>query len=118
MQSKLIETIKSLLFSYALTILMLLLLSLGVYLCNFNSGIVNISIILIYILTCFFGALRLGKKTVEKRFLWGILLSACYISLLLAASVIVHHSITFTSLPNLTAIFLCLASGMLGGMVS
>lgn len=118
MQSKFVETVKSLLFSYTLTILFLLLLSLGVYFLHFHSGIVNISIIFIYILTCFLGGLRLGKKIGHQRFLWGTMLSVCYIGLLLCASLVIHHSITFTTLPNLTAIVLCLASGMLGGMVS
>lgn len=118
LQKKLLESIRSLLLAYLITILMLLILAFFVYQCNLGSKIVNLIIIGIYILTCFFGGLRLGKRIKEKRFLWGLLLGLLYILLLLAASGIVNHGIDFTSASNLSAIVLCIASGMLGGMVS
>ena len=118
MQIKIIETIKSLLLSYTLTIILLVLLTFGVYLWNLNTGIVNLIIIFTYIITCFLGGLRLGKKMKEKRFLWGLLLGFCYIVLLVGASLLINHNISFTSTTNITAILLCLSSGMLGGMVS
>ena len=118
MQTKVIETIKSLLVAYAITILLLLLLSLGVYLWNLNTGIVNLVIIFTYIITCFFGGFRLGRKLQTRRFLWGLLLGFCYILLLVLASLIVNHGVNLVSSTNLTAIFLCVVSGMLGGMVS
>lgn len=118
MQTKVIETIKSLLVAYALTILLLLLVALGVYLWNWNTGMVNLIIIFTYIITCFLGGFRLGRKMQTRRFIWGLLLGFCYILLLVLASLIVNHGVNLASSTNLTAIFLCLVSGMLGGMVS
>jgi putative membrane protein (TIGR04086 family) len=117
-QNKLLESARSLLLSYLLTILLLLVLSLVVYRFNLSSAIVNAVIICIYILTCFLGGLRLGKKVGERRFLWGLILGTAYIALLVLISVIVNHGIDVTSTTNITALLLCLCAGMLGGMVS
>lgn len=110
--------IKALLLSYILTILLLLLLAAAVYLWNLSSTFTNISIIFIYILTCFAGGLFLGKKIQRLKFLWGILLGACYVALLMLIAISIHHNINLTSNTNITTIFLCIGGGMLGGMVS
>lgn len=117
-QYKLLESVRCLLLSYLLTIILLLLLAFLVFQFNLASGIVNVIIVCIYILTCFLGGLRLGKKVEEKRFLWGLALGLCYIALLILISAIVNHGITITSTSNITALILCLGGGMLGGMVS
>lgn len=117
-QNKILESIRCLLLSYLLTILLLLLLAFLVFQFNLASGIVNVTIICIYIITCFLGGFRLGKKVEDRRFLWGLILGLCYIALLILVSAIVNHGISLTSTTNITAMILCLGGGMLGGMVS
>lgn len=112
------HTIKALLLSYVLTILLLFLLAAAVYAWNLSSTFTNISIIFIYILTCFAGGLFLGKKVQSHRFLWGILLGTCYITLLMLIAIAIHHNINLTSATNITTALLCVGGGMLGGMVS
>ncbi len=116
--NKILESIRSLLLAYLLTIVLLLLLAFLVFQFNLGAAVVNITIICIYIITCFFGGLRLGKKVGSQRFLWGLLLGLLYIALLVLISILVNHGIAFTSTTNITAFLLCLCGGMLGGMVS
>ncbi len=116
-KGKLLETLKCLLLSYAATIIFLLLLTFLVYQFQLTSAITNIAIICIYILTCFFGAFRLGKQVKQQRFFWGLILGAFYIALLLLISLLVNHTIALST-SNLTVFVLCLVSGMLGGMTS
>ena len=53
----------------------------------------------------------------QQRFLWGLILGAFYIALLLLISLLVNHTIALST-TNLTVFVLCLVSGMLGGMTS
>lgn len=117
-QNKILESIRCLLLSYLLTIVLLLLLAFLVFQCNLSSSIVNVIIVCIYIVTCFLGGFRLGKKVEERRFLWGLILGLCYIALLILVSAMANHGIQLFSTSNITAILLCLGGGMLGGMVS
>lgn len=116
--AKLLESIRCLLLAYLLTIILLLLLAFFVFQFNLGSSVVNITIICIYILTCFFGGFRLGKKVGSQRFLWGLMLGLLYIALLILISAFVNHGIALSSTTNITAFLLCLGGGMLGGMVS
>lgn len=116
-KGKLLETLKCLLLSYAATIVFLLLLTFLVYQFQLTSAVTNIAIICIYILTCFFGAFRLGKRVKQQRFLWGLILGALYIALLLLISLLANHTVALST-TNLTVLVLCVVSGMLGGMTS
>lgn len=115
---KLLWLLKVLLLCNLFTLAALLLLSFLEYRLEFSSTVVNIAILFIYIITCFLGGLCMGKKVKERRFLWGILLGGSYIFILLLISLAFHHGVDLNEPTNLSTAVLCLASGMLGGMVS
>lgn len=111
------DLLKSLLISYFITGVLLLLLAFLLYKVRLSETIVNGGVILIYAVSVFMAGLFMGKKRQVKRYLWGLLVGICYFALLAGVSVI---SGGFQSAQGgfFTAFLICAAGGMLGGMVS
>lgn len=115
---KIMSLLKSLIFSYVITGIMLLILALLLYKMNFNEGKVTVGIIVVYILSCFLGGYFLGRKTGEKKFLWGMCLGGCYFILILGISTLVQPGAMAGIKNLLTSFVMCVGGGMLGGMLS
>lgn len=105
-------------FSYVLTAVLLLLLALLLYKCRISETIVNIGIIVIYIAVCFLAGLITGKKMKCRKYLWGALTGAVYFGILAVLSLLLHKGTGQLSGSFWSTLFLCTASGMLGGMLS
>lgn len=117
-KSKVFYVIRALLFSYILTIIILLILSLLVYKVDISSGIIRIGIILSYILSTFLGGLIMGKNVGEKKYLWGMGLGILYFLLILAISIVLNKNNFSGSASMITVLAMCTMGGTLGGMVS
>ncbi len=78
--------VKSLLFSYILTALLLALLAFLLYKLGLDEKSVSISMIAIYVVCTFFGGFIMGKKTGSRRFLWGLLTGTLYFLVLAVVS--------------------------------
>lgn len=116
--SKLIPILKSLLFSYIVSGLLLFLLAFLMLKIDLSGTIVNGGIIVIYILSCFIGGFIMGKDSEQRRFIWGLITGILYFVILLIVSTIMN---TFTGIDSarlLSVLFICGFSGMLGGMLS
>ena len=73
MSSKPIPSIlRSLLFSYIATGILLLALSFLLYKLHLRSGQVSAAVHIIYAVTCFFGGYLAGKSVNHRRFFWGL----------------------------------------------
>lgn len=110
--------LKLLAFSYILTAVFLLILSMLLYKFRLSETIINIGIVVIYIAATFLTGFLAGKKTGTKKYLWGLLLGAGYFLILTFISLIINHGISDFSGNFLSTLFLCVGSGMLGGMLS
>lgn len=108
----------SLLCSYAVTGIFLVLLAFLLYKMNLQEAAVEMGIAVVYILSCFLGGFVLGKKTGNKKYLWGLLLGICYFTLLVGVSWISEKQISMSVSQALTTLGMCLAGGALGGMLS
>ncbi len=115
---KLIAVLKSLVASYVMTALVLLLLSFGVYKLELSEAAVNIMVIAIYLVVTLLGGILTGKQVKEKKFLWGALFGFMYIILIFLASMIMSREFDILSTRSVTAVLLCVAGGIFGGMVS
>lgn len=116
--NKILPFLKGMLFSYIITTLMLLLLSLLMLKLELPSAVISGGINLAYIASCFVGGLFVGKKLQQKKFLWGLVMGALYFMVLLIVCLMMNSN---TSLPLgslLTVFIICGLSGMLGGMIS
>lgn len=109
--------LKCLLFSYILTVGLLLFLALFLYRFGLSEKAVSVSIIFIYIAACLFAGFASGRKMGSRKFLWGLLAGVLYFTILLCVSVIIERGAAGISGNLVTVFFICAGSGMLGGML-
>ncbi len=98
--------------------LLLLLLALLLYKMEPGESVIKIGIVVIYVIAGFLGGLLMGKIMRERKFLWGLAAGVIYFALLFVVSVLVKGSLDVEPARALTALVLCGASGMAGGMIS
>lgn len=110
--------LKTLLFSYILTGILLALLAFLLYKVGLGEKAVTIAIIVIYVAATFFGGFMAGKKLKSRKFLWGLILGAAYFLVLSALSLSVGQEGLQMGNSFLTTLVLCAGGGMLGGMLS
>lgn len=117
-QSKGIIMVKALFASYVLTGIILFILALIMYKAEPPNMFISAGVVFAYIISSFVGGMMVGKKTQEKRFLWGILLGILYFSIIFAMSILMNKDIV-SQLGNTAVVFVtCGFGGMLGGMFS
>lgn len=114
---KIIWIVKSLFAAYLTTIVMLLLLAFGLYQLDLSEQAVQGGITAIYVLSAFIGGRVAGKLAKTRRFFWGLIVGVCYFLLLVVISVLAYRSTPQAS-EVVVSVLLCLAGGMLGGMLS
>lgn len=117
-ESKGIWILKSLLVSYAVTGVLLLILAVLLYKLDLDEQKVTMGIIVIYVLSTFWGGIVIGKLMRVRRFVWGLFLGGLYFVLLLLISVGVYRGIQNDGVGVVTTFLLCAGGGMLGGMIS
>ncbi len=109
--------LKCLLFSYILTVGLLLFLALFLYRFGLSEKIVSLAITLIYIAASFCAGFIAGRRMGVRKFMWGMLAGVLYFTILLCVSLVIDHGAAGIS-GNLVTIFLiCAGSGTLGGML-
>lgn len=110
--------LKSLMFSYILTAILLMLLALLLYKVGLGASIVSIAIIAIYVISTFFAGFLAGKRMQNRKFLWGLVMGGLYFLVLAAISFAVNRTVGGMGNSFLTTMVLCVGGGMLGGMIS
>ena len=114
--------ITSLLFSFLIsvivTVLLLFITSLLLYYTNISGTITGILITVTYALSPFVGALVLGKRMKEKRFLWGLVLGSLYFIVFLIVSISTSLGNGISVRDCLKVLLAALPGGILGGMFS
>ncbi len=114
----LLSVLKILLFMYVVTGIMLLVLTLMLSKLQLTESAVSVGIVIIYVLSGFLGGLLAGKTMKNRKFLWGMAMGACYFLVLVIGSVVFHKGFDMELSRFATTLILCIASGMVGGMVS
>ena len=115
---KVIWWIKSLLASYIVTGILLLVLTFFMYKFELNEKIVSAAIVGIYVVSTLIGGVIIGKLTKSKRYLWGMVLGIIYFVLLLLITLGVYRTLNGDSVSIITSLILCAGGGMTGGMIS
>ncbi|MDD7220304.1 MAG: TIGR04086 family membrane protein [Clostridia bacterium] len=110
--------LKSLLFSYALTGVFLLMLAFLLFSFNLGETAIAAGISAVYVLSCFLGGLMAGKLVKKDKYLWGIVTGFSYFLLLLAVSFAVRRQWDMSVSHAVTTFFMCVGGGALGGMLS
>ena len=115
---KVIWWIKSLLASYIVTGILLLVLTFFMYKFELNEKIVSAAIVGIYVVSTLIGGMIIGKLTKSKRYLWGMVLGIIYFVLLMLITLGVYRTLNGDSVSIVTSLILCAGGGMTGGMIS
>ncbi len=110
--------LKTLLFSYILTGILLALLAFLLYRMRLGEKAVSVAIIVIYVAATFFGGFVAGKKMESRKFLWGLMMGAAYFLILALVSLAAGGGGIELGNSFLTTFVLCAGGGMLGGMLS
>lgn len=118
MSKKVMWILKSLLASYIVTTILLMILTFLVYKLEIGERIVSAGIVTIYILSTMVGGLIIGKIVQTRRFVWGIGLGMLYFLLLLLITLGIYRSINSDVSNMITTWILCVGGGMIGGMIS
>ena len=115
---KVIWWIQSLLASYIVTGILLLVLTFFMYKFELNEKIVSAAIVGIYVVSTLIGGMIIGKLTKSKRYLWGMVLGIVYFVLLLLITLGVYRTLNGDSVSIVTSLILCAGGGMTCGMIS
>lgn len=115
---KAIWMLKSLLVSYIVTGVLLVVLAMLLYRLELNEKTVSASIVAIYVLSTLAGGFILGKLMKVKRYIWGLGLGVVYFALLLLITLGVYRGLNGDGANLLTTFILCAGGGMAGGMIS
>ena len=103
-QKEAVWILKSLLCAYVVTGILLLLLALFAYKLNLEEKQVTIAV--------------MAKWNRVRKFWWGMLVGEGYFMLLLIVSLGLYHLLKNDGVNVVTAMFLCLGGGLLGGMLA
>ena len=117
-ETRIVWMLKSLLFSYVVTGMLLALLTVLLYKFELDEQLVSAAIVAIYVLATMAGGLVIGKLVKVRRFLWGLGLGAAYFALLMLITLGVYNTLNGNAVNMITAFILCSGGGMIGGMIS
>jgi putative membrane protein (TIGR04086 family) len=110
--------LKSLLVSYVITGILLLLLAVALFRFELNEKAVSAAIVAIYIIATLLGGIIIGKFAKVRRYLWGMGLGIGYFALLLLITLGVYRTLNGDAANLVTTLILCAGGGMAGGMLS
>ncbi|MCI8782754.1 MAG: TIGR04086 family membrane protein [Dorea sp.] len=110
--------LKSLLVSYVITGILLLLLAVALFKFELNEKAVSAAIVAIYIMATLLGGIIIGKFAKVRRYLWGLGLGIGYFALLMLITLGVYRTLNGDAANMVTTFILCAGGGMAGGMLS
>lgn len=113
-----LRMMKALLVAYVMTGFFLLITAGLMYRFELNEGKVKIAVIGIYVLSCFTGGFLAGRMMKNRKFLWGSLLGFLYFAVMLTVSVAVGRELKEAVMGISTTFFICIISGMIGGIAA
>ena len=110
--------IKALLISFFATALLIVVFAFVMFKFNISENIIAVGVTVIYIISCGLGGFSIGRVIGEKKFMWGLLVGALYLMVLLVVSAIIGGDKSLLSGNILSLVLLCLGGGTLGGMLA
>ena len=113
-----LRMMKALLVAYVMTGFFLLITAGLMYRFELSEGQVKIAVIGIYVLSCFTGGFLAGRMMKNRKFLWGSLLGFLYFAVMLTVSVAVGRELKEAVMGISTTFFICIISGMIGGIAA
>ena len=117
-RSKPVTLLISLLGSWIVTAVLLVLLAAAMMKFQLEEGKISAAVTVIYLGSAFLGGRIAGRRTENKKYLWGLLAGMCYFAVLFLLTLILKRNIDPSSIQTITTACLCMGGGMLGGMLA
>lgn len=117
-KSMVVPIVKTVIAVAAVTVIMLLILSLLLYKLKFGDKILLVGIGVIYFVSNLVGGFIIGKVKEQRRFLWGLAVGVTYFLVLTLVSFFVTGEIYQGSMMPVAGFLCCATGGMAGGMLS
>lgn len=117
-EAKSMWVLKSLLVSYIVTGILLLMLAMALYKLELNEKSVSAAIVAIYVIATLIGGIIIGKLARVRRVLWGLGLGLGYFGLILLITLGVYRTLNTDGVNLITTMILCAGGGMAGAMIS
>lgn len=114
---RLVALLKCLMAAYLITGVLLVAVAGLLYKFSLGENVIDISIIVIYCISSLLAGLFFSKGASSRRFIWGMAAGAAYFIIICAVSVVLEPDFDPISNSCITTLFICLGSGMLGGML-
>lgn len=115
---KIFVMLRTLLVTYILTGILLVILAFALYKFKLKESQVSIGVNVIYILTCLIGGFLAGKSIRQRRFVWGLMAGLAYFAVLFIVSLAANKGLGSDMNQILTVLGMCAGSGTIGGMLS
>lgn len=112
------HVIKALAISFFTTALLIVVFAFVMFKFNISENIIALGVTVIYIISCGLGGFYIGRAMGERKFMWGLLIGALYLMVLLVLSAIIGGDKSLLSGNILSLVLLCLGGGTLGGMLA
>ena len=109
---------KSLIISYIVTFILLLIFSMIMYYGNVSEKVVGIFVIITYFISSLLGGLSIGKSVENRRFLWGMILGLLYFGIIMMITLVGRVGNEQIDSSKITGFITSCIGGMLGGMTS
>ena len=113
-----ISILKSLIFSYILTGIILCILAFIMYQTEVSTKVANLGVTLTYVAASVFAGFIIGKQMGKRKFLWGLAVGLLYFAVLFLISLLLDQNQALMSGERITAMLLCAAGGTLGGALA
>ena len=109
---------KSLIISYIVTFILLLIFAMIMYYGNVSETVVGIFVIITYFISSLLGGLSIGKGVEKRRFLWGMILGLLYFGIIMMITLVGRADNEQIDSSKITGFITSCIGGMLGGMIS
>lgn len=93
-------------------------LALALYKFGIGSEKIRIGVMAIYGLSGFFGGYIVGKLSIEKKYLWGLVQGLSYVVLLIIFSIIINKGVPADAGLMLLQMIVCVVCSVFGGMLA
>ena len=109
---------KSLIISYIVTFILLLIFSMIMYYGNVSEKVVGLFVIITYFISSLLGGLSIGKSVENRRFLWGMILGLLYFGIIMMITLVGRVGNEQIDSSKIIGFITSCIGGMLGGMIS
>ena len=118
MTQKIIEVLKTMVISYIITAVMLLLLALGLYKLGLSEWQVTAGIIITYAISVFVGGYCLARRQRTGKMLWGIGFGIVYCAVLVIVSLAISRGVSMDVSSIIRAAVVSVCAGAIGAFAS